>query len=205
MDKQVVLKIVKSKIGVFIIQILILTISIVSFGYSFPIEFDSGITCERKMIIQFLGNYILVDTLFSALFLYSIWFLVGMIPIVIFKDSRKALGANLKLVFFPNFFFYLFLSKYSPNYFNTSWLGLFTPFAIFAIIIIVLTILIPKIYQILKPSKEETKLQELLKMAEENRYKCPNCGATFESKPIYCYRCSTRLIPQEGEKQKENT
>lgn len=205
MNQQLISKVFKSKIGIFIIQVLILTLSILFYNYSFTISFDSGISIERKMIIQFLGNYILVGNITDAIFLYSIWTIVTMLPVFILRNSRRALGANLKLIFFPNFFFYLFLSRYSPDYFNSTWLILLLPFLIFAIIIILLSFLIPKIFQMLKRRDKEAQLQEVQKIANENRKICPNCGAKFESTPIFCYKCSKRLIAKEEKKQQNKS
>jgi len=203
MNKKIISKIIKSKIGIFILQVIILSLFIFGFDYSFPIAFDSGITPERELIIQFLGNYILIDSYIDMLFLYGVWTLITLIPILILNDSRRALGANLKVLFFPNFFFYLFLSRYSPNYFNSNWLILLIPFLIFAITIIFLSVLVPKLYNQLKPTNHEVKMHQLRKIAEENRQKCPNCGEEFESSPIFCYKCSTRLKPQ-SETAKQN-
>jgi uncharacterized membrane protein (DUF485 family) len=198
MNQQVISKIAKSKIGIFTIQVLILSFFILCFDYSFPIAFDSGITYERAIIIQFLGNYILVDTPIDAIFLFGIWTLAAMVPVGLLKNSRRAIGANLKLFFFPNFFFYLFLSRYSPKYFNSRWVILFMPFLIFAIILIIASWVIPQIRQKLETTESETRLRELRKVAEDNRTKCPNCGEKFDSSPTYCYQCSTRLIPEEN-------
>lgn len=205
MDQQVISKIIKSKIGIFTLQAAILSIFIFGFNYSFPIAFDSGITYERAMIIQLLGNYILVATPSDALFLYGVWTLAAIIPIILLRDARRAFGANLKLCFFPNFFFYLFLSRFSPSYFNSTWLVLFVPFLLFAIPILVLSVMVPKVYHKLKLGDSEAKSHQIRKIAEENRTICPNCGAEFESVPIFCYKCSTRLIPQEKESEKEES
>lgn len=205
MNQQVISKIAKSKIGIFTIQVLILSFFILCFDYSFPIAFDSSITYERAIIIQFLGNYILVDTPIDAVFLYGVWTLAAMIPVVLLANSRRALGANLKLLFFPNFFFYLFLSRFSPNYFNSMWFILFIPFLIFAIILIVASWVIPWIYQKLETTESETRLRELRKVVEDNRAKCPNCGEEFDSTPTYCYKCSTRLIPEENRDSREDS
>lgn len=205
MNKKIISKIIKSKIGIFILQVILLSLFIFGFDYSFPIAFDAGITPKRELIIQFLGNYILIDNYIDALFLYGVWALVSLLPVVILNDSRRALGANLKLLFFPNFFFYLFLSRYSPNYFNSNWLFLLLPFLLFAITIIILTVIIPKLYNKLKATSHEAQMHELRKIAEENRKKCPNCGAEFDSSPLFCYKCSTRLNPLENNNQKEKS
>jgi uncharacterized membrane protein (DUF485 family) len=205
MNKKIISKIIKSKIGIFILQVITLSLFIFGFDYSIPIAFDSGITPERELIIQFLGNYILIDNYIDALFLYGVWALVTLLPIVILNDSRRAFGANLKLLFFPNFFFYLFLSRYSPNYFNSKWLILLTPFLLFAITIIFLSVAIPKLYHTLNPTNHEAQMHELRKIAEENRKKCPTCGAEFDSSPLFCYKCSTRLHSLENENQKEKS
>jgi hypothetical protein len=186
-----------------LLQVLVLSFFIFGFSYSVPLTLDTGIIYERLVIIQFLGNYILIETVLNAIFLYGVWTLVAFIPILLLKDSRKALGANLKLMFFPNFFFYLFLSRYSPHSFSSIWLNLLVPFLLFAIWIIALSVLVPKIFQKLKTPKKDAQLQELRNIAEENRAECPKCGAKFESTPLFCYKCSTRLIKEENQNHEE--
>ena len=63
----------KSKIVIFVIQIVILSLIIYSFDYKFNINFDTDISIERKKIIQILANYIMFDKLSNLLFIYLIW------------------------------------------------------------------------------------------------------------------------------------
>ena len=75
MEKNKFFKILKSKIVIFLIQIIILSSIIYSFDYKFNINFDIDISKEHKKIIQFLTNYIMFDKLSNLFFIYLIWIL----------------------------------------------------------------------------------------------------------------------------------
>ncbi|GAG74984.1 unnamed protein product, partial [marine sediment metagenome] len=101
MDK---ISIFKLKIMNFIIQFLILSLLIYFFDYRFNIIFDNDISGERKIIIQFIANYILFDpnNITDLYFIYFSWTIVSLIPIFIFNDYKKAYSMNLTTFFFPN-------------------------------------------------------------------------------------------------------
>jgi len=56
----------KSKIVIFVIQIVILSLIIYSFDYKFDINFEIGISKEHKKIIQFLAAQMMVFLLVPA-------------------------------------------------------------------------------------------------------------------------------------------
>jgi len=118
----------KSKLVIFVIQIVILSLIIYSFDYKFDINFEIGISKEHKKIIQFLANYIMFDNLYNLYFIYSIWIIISLIPIFMFNNYKKAYSMNLTTFFFPNFFFYVFLRNHYRPYFNENFLNLFLKF-----------------------------------------------------------------------------
>ena len=162
---------------------------------TFEIEFDPDISAERKAIIQFLANYIAFN-LDGLLFIYSIWIFVALISIFVFVDYKKAYAMNLTTFFFPNYFFYVFLWRYSRNYFDlyfpvlmwqTFLLGVFITF-----ISIVLSLLIKKLVK-----HEKVVIEDLKAIEAKNKFKCPFCGTEFNSIPKFCYNCSKEMIKEQ--------
>ncbi len=195
MGKETYLKVIRSKLFVFIIQISILGLIIFSFDYTFPIEspYLNVITRQRRTIIQLLGNLILYDDLDGLVLIYGSWILVSFIPVLIYREPRLAFSANIKLIFFPNFFFYVFVYKYLATYFEQYFWNLFLrTLSLFAILAIV-SLVIPYFYDRYRKKKESIQTLDLRKIAQKNKYKCPYCGTEFNSKPLYCYNCSRKL------------
>jgi len=192
------LKIFKFKLVNFIIQISILSLFIYFFNYEYIINFDKSVSIERRDIIQFLANYILFDAndLFAVYFIYLSWSLISLFPIFNFKDYKKAYSLNLTTFFILNFFFYVFLQRYSPNYFNSNFQILITQTIILGIFIglfsIGLSIILIKITKLIgKNHFEDLKLIEA-----KNKTICPNCGTQFNSIPQYCYNCLKELTTE---------
>ena len=65
-----IIDVFRSRIILFMIQILLLTLFIYVIGYQNEISLDVGISIEREKIIQILANYTLFDNLFGLFFLY---------------------------------------------------------------------------------------------------------------------------------------
>jgi hypothetical protein len=183
----------RSRIVIFIIQFLILTLFIFFTGYKINISFDLGVTVDHQAIIQFLANYILFDNLSGLLFMYIIWILVSLIPIFIFNNFKKAYSMNLVTFFFLNFFLYVFLSRYSPEYFNSNFQFHFLHTILLGIVIIGVSILLALLLKKIKKLKIETQIEDLYAIAGESKIKCPTCGTEFESIPKFCYKCNTNL------------
>ena len=97
----------RSKLGLFCIQVIILTLFITVFQYKFFIDFDGGILPERRFVIQVLANYVMYEWDGSLLFIYGIWLLVAIIPVIILKEIRKTVVINMITFFLPNYFFYV--------------------------------------------------------------------------------------------------
>jgi len=163
-----------------------------------------GVTGEHQAIIQFLANYILFDNLSGLLFIYVIWILVSLIPIFIFNNFQKAYSMNLLTFFFPNFFLYVFLSRYSPEYFNSNFQFHFLHTILLGIVIVGISILLSLLLKKIKKLKIELQIEDLHAIASRSKSLCPYCGTKFESIPKFCYVCNadlTILIDDKSEKE----
>lgn len=191
------LDIIRSKFVIFTIQVSILSLFIFIFDYSFPIDFDRDITTERANIIQFIANYIMFDSasesLFGAVFIYLSWFLVGLVPIFLHQNGKKAYSMNLTTFFFPNFFFYIFLSRYSPKYYETNFNSMITNTILIGIMLVLLSLILSIPLKKYADSKKIIPLANLKQIEEKISSKCPHCGTEFDSQPIYCYNCSKKI------------
>jgi len=183
----------RSRIVIFIIQTLILTLFIFFMDYKININFDAGVLEEQEVIIQFLANYILFDNLFGLFIIYLIWILVSLIPIFIYDNFKKSYSMNLITFFFPNFFLYVFLSRYSPEYFNSNFQFHFLHTILLGVVIVGLSIGLSLLLRKIKRLKIETQIEDLHAIASTSKIMCPNCGTEFESIPKFCYNCNTDL------------
>jgi len=192
MDK---LEVFKTKIMNFIIQILLLSLFIYLYKYRFNIIFDTGITEERKFIIQLIANYVMVDinNASSVQFIYVSWTLVSLFPIFIFNDYKKSYSLNLTTFFFPNFFFYVFIYRYSPNYFNSNFQTLIIQTIILGLFIVSLSFGLTFLLKRIRKPEYEVQVEDLKIIKQKNRIACPHCGTEFESIPKYCYNCSKEI------------
>jgi len=191
-------RIFESKVLLFCIQILILILILYFSKYTFYIDFDPNISEERKWVIQNLGNLILYDDVTSFLFIFIMWILISLLPILIFRSIKKSYTMNLTTFFFPNFFFYVFLERYSKNYFNANFSSLLIKTIIIGIIIVIFSIGLSLILKSFKHFKKETNLEDLKLIKSEIKTICPNCGTKFNSIPEFCYNCNTK-ITQDNE------
>ncbi len=197
MDK---LSFLKIKVVNFILQIVILSLFIYVFDYKFKINFDNEISKERQDIIQFLANHIIFDIndLTGVYFIYISWIIVSLIPIINFDDYKTSYSMNLYTFFFPNFFFYVFLYRYSPNYFHAHFSTLITQTIILGILIVVFSIGISYILNKTIRHKSKAQFEDFKKIVEKIKYKCPNCGTEFNSIPKFCYTCNFQLETNEN-------
>lgn len=189
------LGIFKSKIFNFIVQIVFLSLIIYLFEYKFKIYLDNSISKERKEIIQFIANYIFfkLNDSYGMYFIYIIWTFVSLVPIINFKDYKKAYSMNFTTFFFPNFFFYIFLYRYSPNFFNLNFLTLFTQTVILGCYILIFSLISTfLLIKVTKPN-EEALIEDLKKIELKTKMICPQCGTNFNSIPKYCYNCLKEL------------
>ncbi len=191
--------VIKSKVFIFFFQFLVLSTFIYSCNHHFNFIFDESISKERKDIIQFIANFIMFETTSSAIFIYFIWFNSTLIPIFIYNDYKKAYSMNLTTFFLPNFFFFVFLFKYSPNYFNSYFQVLFTQTVLLGLFIVAISIGISIVLKKMKRRNVETLKKSIMLFASNNKSKCLNCGVEFDSIPKYCYNCSKELIKREND------
>jgi hypothetical protein len=198
------LKIIRSKLAIFIIQFVILSLVLILFSYSFDIEFDSTISVERKWVIQVLANFIMFESDYQTFFIYVLWLMVSTLPILLYMKAKKAYSMNLITFFFPNFFFYVFLSRYSPIYFNENLGQLLFRTIILGFVLITYSIgfslVLSYVWKITR-KKDSFELQEIEKKVVSD---CPNCGTHFDSRPEFCYNCNAKLI-DEGENPLKNS
>jgi hypothetical protein len=187
------IEVFRHRLVLFIIQTVFLNLIVFCFGYRYNLNFDSGTNIEQKTIIQFLANYIFFEIFLDLSFIYSIWILVSLIPIFIYIDFKKSYSTNLLTFFFPNFFIYVFLSRYSPVYFNTYFLFHFIHSILLGIIIVSLSIGLSLVIKKILRSKGRDQKETLESLVSMGRKTCPKCGVKFESFPKYCYNCNTDL------------
>jgi DNA-directed RNA polymerase subunit RPC12/RpoP len=47
--------------------------------------------------------------------------------------------------------------------------------------------------------KTEEQIENLNVIVNRIKSKCPNCGKEFNSTPLYCYNCNSKLLPKTEE------
>ncbi len=190
----------RSKIILFCIQILFLSLLIFYFRYFITINFDITVTIPQKGIIQFVANYVLFNNSSGMIFIYVIWIIVSFIPDFLYINFKKAYSMNLMTFFFPNFFVYTFLYQHSVNYFNLNFQFHFLHTILIGLLITAISLLISNILKKMKKVKIVDHLEDLQIVAKQIRSKCPKCATEFDSTPIFCYNCNTKLIlkPEEN-------
>ncbi len=189
------LKILKSKLVVFLVQLAIASLFVFFYKYNFRINFDEEITLERKSVIQNIGNLILFNSynLSDFFFILILWILVSLIPVFVYRDYKKAYSSNLRAYLFPTFFFYVFLSRYAPIYFKNSFYDLLMITIILSAIIALFSIGSSLIVKKFSNSKNIPSVEDLNRLESENKITCPRCGIVYDSIPKYCYNCSKEL------------
>ena len=190
-------RIFENKFVLFCVQFLILSLILILFQYNININFDPVTSDIYRQIIQFLANYVLYDNWFNLFLIYMMWILVSLIPIFIYRNFRKAYSMNLLTFFLPNFFFYVFLSRYSPDYFNLEFFNLITKTIILGIIIVVISIGMSLIVSRLFKKDQAITKGDFETIIKQTTITCPNCGTQFKSIPKYCYNCNSELIREE--------
>ena len=191
-------KIFRNKFLIFLTQILILTLLIYSLGYNYPLYISIGPSLEQGVIIQVLANYIMYDQFIGFIFHYCLWISVALIPVIIFEDYRKACSMNLTTFFFPNFFFYVFLSRHSPIYYNTNFPFFFPKTLILGIFLVFISLGLTFILKKIRKSKKLVPDENLKLIQHEIKYTCSKCGTEFSSLPKYCYNCLNEIIKEES-------
>lgn len=192
----------KSKLLLFSIQILLLIFFILSFNYEFQIEFELSVdprAGEQQFIIQFLANMVLYNNNFGLIYIYLTWIIVSLIPILSFRDYKKAYSMNLTTFFFPNFFFYVFYWRYSETYFNALFPTFIIRTVILGLSIIIISIVVSLILKFITSYGKKAAIENLEQIESLNRIECPKCGTQFDSIPKYCFNCNNLLTNDLGE------
>ncbi len=197
------LKFLKSKLLMFIVQLTIVSLFVYIYNGQFSINFDRDITPERKIVIQGLGNLVLYnsDNLSGSLFIFLLWIFVSLIPVLVYKNYKKAYSTNLRAYLFPTFFFYVFLSRYSPIYFKSNIYDLLIITFVLTALIILFSIGTSLVIKRLIRSKNLPRMEDLSRLENENKINCPQCGIAFDSIPKYCYNCSKELTVERKSEQ----
>ncbi|TFG25116.1 MAG: zinc ribbon domain-containing protein [Promethearchaeota archaeon] len=192
----------KKKTISFVIQFFLLTLMIFLFNYSFIIEFDQNIAIEQRDIIQFLANYVLFRDVNGIIFMYLAWLVVSLLPILINQDPKKACSINFLSFFVLNFFVYIFLfnedMRVTSDFFTLNFVPLLWNTIILGIVILIYSFLISLLLKKRKSSQLEKKASDLL-LNDKPLMVCPNCGTEFDSIPLYCFKCNSKLITDEAE------
>jgi hypothetical protein len=190
----------RNKIILFIIQILILSLFIFYFGYQFNVSFNTDASNTQKRITQFILNYVLFNDLSGLLFIYFTWILVSIIAIFLYNDFKKAYTMNIMTFFFPNFFGYVFLHRYSKDYFKANFSFHFLNSILLIFLIIIISIGFSLILKRIRKVEIQEQMEDLQGIINQIKSKCPNCGTEFNSTPMYCYNCEAKLIlkPEEN-------
>ncbi len=188
-----IIDVFRSRIILFMIQILLLTLFIYVIGYQNEISLDVGISIEREKIINVLANYTLFDNFVGLNFLYTSWILVSLIPIFIYNNFKRAYSMNLMTFFFPNFFLYVFLWRYSRDYFDSNFQFHFLHTILLGIVLVGISIGFSLILNKVIQFKTEIQMEDLSTIASTSKVVCPNCGIEFESIPKFCYNCNSNL------------
>lgn len=192
------IKVIESRTIVFVLQMSFLIALISSFGYNYELNLQYypkplKTTEEQIVVIEWLVNYVMYNTLKDAILIYSIWLFISLIPVLIYSDYKKVYAMNLLTFFFSNFFFYAFLYKYYRPYFNAKFLILIFKTILLGIVIIFFSVGLVLLLNTFKKPTSKNQLDELQHIVESIRTKCPQCGTKFNSKPLYCYNCNYEL------------
>ena len=188
-----IMNILRSKVILVMIQFIFLSLMIYGFNHSYQITFDSITTLEQQIIIQFLANYIIFNNINGMIFLGIIWLITSLIPIIIHIDFKKAYATNFSTFFLLNFFFYVFCFRYSPDFISSRFPALITHTLILGIIIITYSIGLSLIFKYLKNRWSQKEEDQFIPNNEKSLMICPKCGTEFQSIPMFCYNCNTKI------------
>ncbi|KKL75982.1 hypothetical protein LCGC14_2049440 [marine sediment metagenome] len=129
--------------------------------------------------------------------MFSIWLLISIVPVLIYKNYKQAYSMNFLTFFFPNFFLYAFLRNNYLPYFNANFLNLIVKTIILGITLIFFSIGLT--FALKKIGNPKIIQEDLHHIAESIKSKCPNCRAEFNSTPKYCYNCNMELMRKPEE------
>ncbi|MBY9017533.1 MAG: zinc ribbon domain-containing protein [Candidatus Lokiarchaeota archaeon] len=184
----------KNKVVLIIIQFLILSLMIYGFNHSYQITFSITTPIEQQIIIQYLANYVIFDDIDGMIFIGLIWIIISLLPILIFFDIKKAYSTNLSTFFFLNFFFYVFLFNNDKDVFDIHFPTLITNTLLLGFTIVVVSVGLSIVLKYLKKPWEMKKQEKFSQDNGKSLMVCPQCGTEFQSIPMFCYNCNTKLV-----------
>jgi len=133
--------------------------------------------------------------------MYVAWLIVSLLPIIINQDPKKACSTNLLTFFVLNFFVYVFLfsgdMRVTSDFFSSNFVPLLWNTIILGIVILIYSFLISLILKKLKSTQLEKSSNLILN--DKPLMTCPKCGTEFDSIPLYCYKCNSKLTTDESE------
>jgi hypothetical protein len=88
--------------------------------------------------------------------------------------------------------------RVTSDFFTSNFVPLLWNSIILGIIILIYSFLISVLLKKLKSSQLEKKRANLL-LDNEPLMVCPKCGAKFDSIPLYCFNCNSKLTVNEPE------
>ncbi len=182
----------QSKIVILICQFSLLSAITYGFGHVFAIQFDASIHPVQQASVQFLANYIFFEGTPELIIVYLAWTIALLIPVFVFNASRKTLFSVLTLFFLLNFFFYVFLSRYSPLYYSAHSQELITKTIFLGLYVSVVSACLPLLSKRFFKSKGE-QIKDIQKVNFKDTYYCPHCNTEFKSLPLYCYNCLEKI------------
>jgi len=190
----------KKKTVSFILQFILLMLIIFLSNYSFQIDFKPDTILEQRIIIQFLANFVLFRGVSGTIFMYLTWLIVSLIPILINFNFKKAYSSNLLSFFILNFFVYVFLfnknMRVTSDFFTVNFIPLIVNSILLGLTITLYSIFLSILLNKIKSARLEKKVSE--KVIDENPLIiCPKCGTEFDSIPLYCYNCNSKLTSDE--------
>lgn len=197
---------IESKMFLFFVQTAVLygLSRIMQYGWAIP--FDESTSTVHRDIIQSLANFFLIVAQSSKpLFPYLAWSLAALIPILIYRTAKQAYSLNLLTFFLYNFFFYVFLERYSPDFYYAKVGELLIQTVILGIYLFILSLGVGTALERWGQENKKDIQANLEKLIEENKSICPHCGTKFESTPEYCYNCSKKIKVQNIQDREKET
>ena len=194
----------KKKTVSFILQFILLTFIIYTVGYSFQIDFSLDTEIKQRVIIQFLANYVLFLGVNATIFMYLTWLLISLIPIITNMNYKKAYSSNLLTFFILNFFTYVFLfvprqnqdMRVTSDFFTVNLIPLIVNSILLGLTITIYSIFLSILFSKIKSIRLEKKVSERV-LDKNPLIICPKCGTEFDSIPLYCYNCNSKLTSDE--------
>ena len=165
------------------------------------IHLDSSTGVLQAKALTLLGGFSYVGQ--TNLSIFSVLYLLISVPLVSYWlgiRDKASLGEYLKslVLFFSfvNLFYFVFLSKYAPLFFESAFTVLSTFFAIFLSLLILECIAVSRLVNARQRqlpvlnSKKSINTSKLI-------YFCPFCSSKYYSNVKYCLNCKKEITVRE--------